>query len=262
MLIIDERSRNVYENKQKDDTFTEIKSDISTQLKDILCRRTHVLQKSSALLSRFARWERYPSLPFVEAPVTCRMPPGVACPVALAARRERVSGRKKVQVPFLFLTNDPQNAITQIELPNGQFYRTRRQTPRYTCFEVCRKSQITNRKSQMPQWPDDSMTRFRPSTNPLTAPRNTLYPCHTFRIKFRRESESAGANHVETREHCALRCGFSFCLARGERRLTIFTAPRGIVPEAVRQGKLGSCYFHAVIAALAQRRERYHSQDD
>lgn len=27
---------------------------------------------------------------------------------------------------------------------------------------------------------------------------------------------------------------------------------RGIVPEAVRQGKLGSCYFHAVIAALAQ----------
>jgi len=31
--------------------------------------------------------------------------------------------------------------------------------------------------------------------------------------------------------------------------------PKGIVPEAVRQGKLGSCYFHAVIAALAQRRE-------
>jgi len=30
---------------------------------------------------------------------------------------------------------------------------------------------------------------------------------------------------------------------------------KGIVPEAVRQGKLGSCYFHAVIAALAQRRE-------
>jgi hypothetical protein len=168
MLIIDERSRNVYENKQKDDTFTEIKIDISTQLNDILCRGTHVLQKSSALLSRFARWERYPSLPFVEAPVTCRMPPGVACPVALAPRRERVSGREKVQVPFLFLTNDPQNAITQIELPNGQFYRTRRQTARYTCFQVCRKSQITNRKSQMPQWPDDSMTRFRASTNPLT----------------------------------------------------------------------------------------------
>jgi hypothetical protein len=29
---------------------------------------------------------------------------------------------------------------------------------------------------------------------------------------------------------------------------------KGIVPEAVRQGKLGSCYFHAVIAALAQHR--------
>ncbi len=31
--------------------------------------------------------------------------------------------------------------------------------------------------------------------------------------------------------------------------------PQGIVPEAVRQGKLGSCYFHAVIAALAQHHE-------
>jgi hypothetical protein len=78
MLIIDERSRNVYENKQKDDTFTEIKSDISTQLNDILCRGTQVLQKSPTLLSRFAPWGRYPSLPFGEAPVTCRMPPGVA----------------------------------------------------------------------------------------------------------------------------------------------------------------------------------------
>jgi hypothetical protein len=29
---------------------------------------------------------------------------------------------------------------------------------------------------------------------------------------------------------------------------------RGIVPEAVRQGRLGSCYFHAVIAAMAERR--------
>jgi hypothetical protein len=28
---------------------------------------------------------------------------------------------------------------------------------------------------------------------------------------------------------------------------------KGIAPEAVRQGKLGSCYFHAVIAAMAQR---------
>src|ERR1035437_6641412 len=29
---------------------------------------------------------------------------------------------------------------------------------------------------------------------------------------------------------------------------------KGIVPEAVRQGRLGSCYFHAVIAAMAERR--------
>src|SRR5579862_5212879 len=29
---------------------------------------------------------------------------------------------------------------------------------------------------------------------------------------------------------------------------------KGIVPEAVRQGRLGSCYFHAVIAAIAERR--------
>jgi len=75
MLINDERSRNVYENKQKDDTVTEIKSDISTQRNDILCRSTRVLQKSPALLLRFARWGRYPALPIVEAPVTCRMPP-------------------------------------------------------------------------------------------------------------------------------------------------------------------------------------------
>ena len=29
---------------------------------------------------------------------------------------------------------------------------------------------------------------------------------------------------------------------------------KGIVPQAVRQGRLGSCYFHAVIAAMAARR--------
>ena len=29
---------------------------------------------------------------------------------------------------------------------------------------------------------------------------------------------------------------------------------KGIAPEAVRQGRLGSCYFHAVIAAMAERR--------
>src|ERR1035437_7764404 len=32
---------------------------------------------------------------------------------------------------------------------------------------------------------------------------------------------------------------------------------KGISPQAVQQGRLGSCYFHAVIAALAQ-----HNQDE
>jgi hypothetical protein len=33
--------------------------------------------------------------------------------------------------------------------------------------------------------------------------------------------------------------------------------PQGIKPQAVRQGRLGSCYFHAVIAALA----KFHARD-
>lgn len=42
---------------------------------------------------------------------------------------------------------------------------------------------------------------------------------------------------------------------------------KGIAPEAVRQGNLGSCYFHAVIAALAERRgntirQMIHSNPD
>jgi hypothetical protein len=41
----------VYENKQKDDNFTEEKSDISTQRNDILCKRTRILLKASAFLS-------------------------------------------------------------------------------------------------------------------------------------------------------------------------------------------------------------------
>jgi len=51
------------------------------------------------------------------------------------------------------------------------------------------------------------------------------------------------------------------CLAASVLTCPVFSAgddlygSKGIVPEAVRQGKLGSCYFHAVIAALAQRRE-------
>ncbi len=55
MLINDERSRNVYENKQKDDDFTEGKRDISTQWNDISYRSTHILLKSSVFLSRLER---------------------------------------------------------------------------------------------------------------------------------------------------------------------------------------------------------------
>ncbi len=66
MLINDERSRNVYENKQKDDNFTEKKGDISTQRNDILCKSTRILLKSSFFLSRLERWGTDLSLPNVE----------------------------------------------------------------------------------------------------------------------------------------------------------------------------------------------------
>ncbi|HTS71630.1 MAG TPA: hypothetical protein VMO17_21860 [Terriglobia bacterium] len=46
-----------------------------------------------------------------------------------------------------------------------------------------------------------------------------------------------------------------FCAVPGVKAGDDLYGSKGIVPEAVRQGKLGSCYFHAVIAALAQRRE-------
>ena len=45
-----------------------------------------------------------------------------------------------------------------------------------------------------------------------------------------------------------------FCVVSGARAADDLYGSKGIVPEAVVQGRLGSCYFHAVIAALAQRR--------
>ena len=45
-----------------------------------------------------------------------------------------------------------------------------------------------------------------------------------------------------------------FCNVPAARPADSLYGPKGIVPEAVRQGRLGSCYFHAVIAALAERR--------
>jgi len=47
MLINDERSRDVYENKRKDDNFTEKKGDIPTQLNDFLHKNRRILLKSS-----------------------------------------------------------------------------------------------------------------------------------------------------------------------------------------------------------------------
>ena len=44
-----------------------------------------------------------------------------------------------------------------------------------------------------------------------------------------------------------------FASCRRRRRDDLYGS-KGIVPEAVRQGRLGSCYFHAVIAAMAERR--------
>ena len=44
---------------------------------------------------------------------------------------------------------------------------------------------------------------------------------------------------------------FLFGTVPGARSADDLYGSKGIVPEAVVQGKLGSCYFHAVIAALA-----------
>jgi hypothetical protein len=46
-----------------------------------------------------------------------------------------------------------------------------------------------------------------------------------------------------------------FCARPAAKAADNLYGSKGIVPQAVVQGKLGSCYFHAVIAALAQRRE-------
>ena len=54
---------------------------------------------------------------------------------------------------------------------------------------------------------------------------------------------------------CVVLCIMAFfCALRGATAADDLYGPKGITAEAVRQGKLGSCYFHAVIAALAQRR--------
>jgi len=57
------------------------------------------------------------------------------------------------------------------------------------------------------------------------------------------------------------RAGIVLCLIvffsslPGAKAADTLYGSKGVSPEAVRQGRLGSCYFHAVIAALAERRE-------
>src|SRR5271157_103628 len=60
MLKNNERSRNVHENKQKGDNFTEKKDDISAQLNDILHKSSGILLKSSAFLSLSNTGKRNP----------------------------------------------------------------------------------------------------------------------------------------------------------------------------------------------------------
>jgi hypothetical protein len=55
MLVNDVRSRNVYENKQKDDNLPKEKSDISAQWNGILHKSTYILLKSSGFLSLLER---------------------------------------------------------------------------------------------------------------------------------------------------------------------------------------------------------------
>jgi hypothetical protein len=56
---------------------------------------------------------------------------------------------------------------------------------------------------------------------------------------------------------CAVLCFMALAYPlQGARAASELYGAKGISPEAVQQGRLGSCYFHAVIAALAQ-----HQQD-
>src|SRR5271157_606353 len=66
MLKNNERSRNVHENKQKGDTFTEKKGDISAQLNDILHKSTGILLKLSSFLSLWECWGTKPALQNLE----------------------------------------------------------------------------------------------------------------------------------------------------------------------------------------------------
>jgi hypothetical protein len=61
MLINDVGSRNVYENKQKDDNLPKEKGGISAQWNDISYGSTHILLKASGFLSLFEPWGTNPA---------------------------------------------------------------------------------------------------------------------------------------------------------------------------------------------------------
>ncbi len=95
MLINDERSRNVYENKQNYDTFTEEKSDISTQRNDILYKSRRILLKPSVFLSRLERWGTNLSLPNVATQDRWEIAPSHAD--ALLMRRTQDANMREVR---------------------------------------------------------------------------------------------------------------------------------------------------------------------
>jgi hypothetical protein len=95
MLINEEPSRNVYENNQTEDNFTELKGDISTQRNDILYRSTHILLKSSVFLSRLERWGTNLSLSNVETRDRREIAPSYAD--ALLMRRTQDANMREVR---------------------------------------------------------------------------------------------------------------------------------------------------------------------
>jgi hypothetical protein len=83
---------------------------------------------------------------------------------------------------------------------------------------------------------------------------HTLYPWHRLPIKVGRRVNLREQTMLK-RASVVLCVGAFFCTLPAAKAANNLYGSKGIVPEAVRQGNLGSCYFHAVIAALAQRRE-------
>lgn len=113
------------------------------------------------------------------------------------------------------------------------------------------------RREHLPHWRDfsGSKTRARGDIDPWNKPfdgfHNNLYSGHTNRVNL--------VQRANVREQTMLRraslwlCVVAFFCALPAAAGDLYGS-KGIVPDAVVQGRLGSCYFHAVIAAMAQRR--------